>query len=198
MLIKNIIILIEKLKGGIHLNTLGEIKQEELLIQEQEDSSPKTRTRNEFCISSICEDGYHILFWDFDMIEKHYVLRSLSQIQNFHESSDIFIIESRHGFNAFCLDKLFLNEAYNILFYSRWNDFNHVRIGFKSDSWALILSPDKKLIMRLTPTDKCSFRKQSNAHYEFFKKYFDFKGLRITNQDDLIDIQLESYKQNKI
>lgn len=171
------------------------------MIQEQEDLSVpslKNRTRNEFCISSKCEDGLHILFWDFDNIEKYYVLRSLSQVQNFHKLGCIYLIDSLHGFNAFCLDKLFLNESYNILFYSRWNDFNHIRIGFLSDSWALKLSPDKKIIMRINPVEDLIQRKQSNGHYEFFKKFFKFKGLVISNPDEYKDIQLESYKQNKI
>ncbi|MFX0132526.1 MAG: hypothetical protein ACFFDN_02650 [Candidatus Hodarchaeota archaeon] len=159
----------------------------------------RSRTKLEFCISSKCEDGLHILFWDFDMIEKHFVLRSLSQVQNFHQLGNIYVIKSRHGFNAFCLDKLFLNEAYNVLFYSRWNDFNHVRIGFKSESWALKLSQDKKIILRLAPTDNGIEREQSNAHYQFFKKFFNFKGLEINKKKDIYDdIQLESYEQHKV
>jgi len=167
------------------------------LTQEQVDLSV-SRTKNEFCISSKCEDTYHVLFWDFDNIDKYYVLRSLSQIQNFHELGEIYLIQSKHGYNAFCLDKFWLNEAYNILFYTRWNDFNHVRIGFKSDSWALKLNDDKKLIMRLTITDKYFRRKQSLAHYKFFDKFFNYKDLNITNPDSYENIQLESYKQNVI
>jgi len=166
-------------------------KQEDLLV-------PRNRTKNEFCVSSKCGDGNHILLWDLDMIPKYFVMRSLSQIQNFHGLGDIYMVKSRHGYNAFCLDKFFINEAYNILFYSRWNDFNHIRIGFKSESWALRLSPDKKLEMKLIPTENFDNRKQSSAHYKFFKKYFDFKGLVISNPDNLEDVQLESYKQNRI
>lgn len=165
---------------------------------EQEDLLVRSRTRKEFCISSKCEDLHHILFWDFDMIEKYFVLRSLSQIQSFHQLGDIYVIKSRHGFNAFCLDKFFLNEAYNILYYTRWNDFNHCRIGFKSDSWALRLSPDKKIILRISPTENNLLRNQSKAHYQFFNKFFNFEGLRIDNPDEYDEVQLESYKQNKI
>jgi len=168
-------------------------------MPEQESlSQRKNRTRNEFCISSLCEDKLHILFWDFDNIEKHYALRSLSQVQNFHKLNDIYIIKSRHGFNAFCLDKLFLNNVYNILFYTRWNDFNHIRVGYLSESWCLKLSKDKKIIQKLIPTENGICREQSNAHYEFFKKFFDFKGLKIHKPDQYDDIQLESYKQHKV
>jgi len=161
-------------------------------------SALKTRTNKEFCISSQCEDEDHILFWDFDNIEKPFVIKSLSQIQSFHDLSDIYIIKSRHGFNAFCLDKFFINHAYNILFYTRWNDFNHTRIGFKSESWALRLSPDKKIILRLIPTNGYTGnKKQSSGHFKFFEKFFKFKGLRIFNPDTFTDVQLESYKQNR-
>lgn len=168
-------------------------RRTELLIEKE-----RNRTKNEFCISSKCEDDLHILFWDFDNIDKYYVERSLSQVQNFHKLNDIYIIKSRHGFNALCLDKLFINEAYNILFYTRWNDFNHIRVGYLSESWALKLSEDKKMIQRLIPCENCDLKVQSNAHYIFFKKYFDFKGFNIYNPDELFEIQLESYKQNKI
>lgn len=163
----------------------------------QEDLS-RNRTRNEFCISSKCEDGLHILFWDFDNIEQYYAERSLSQVQNFHKLGDIYLIKSRNGFNAICLDKFWINEAYNILFFTRWNDFNHIRIGFISDSWALKLSPDKQIIKRVIKTENGEDREQSNAHFLFFNKYFNFKGFRIISPDKYDDIQLESYKQHKI
>jgi hypothetical protein len=178
------------------------------LIQKQDDLlAPKnkskikivdTRTKKEFCISSKCDNDNHILIWDFDSIEQHFVFRSLSQIQNHHGLSDIYIIKSLHGFNAICLDKLFLNHVYNILFYTRWNDFNHVRVGYKHESWCLKCSPHKKMIMRLIPTDTYDgSRKQSIGHYKFFEKYFKFDGFRIINPDDNDDIQLESYNQNR-
>lgn len=160
----------------------------------------KNRTDKSFCISSKCEDLNHILIWDFDNIDAYYILRSLSQIQDYHNLGDIFLVKSSHGFNAFCLDKFWLNEAYNILFYSRWNDFNHIRIGFKSESWCLRLSDDKKLDEILMPTETYKEREQSNAHYLFFKKFFKDDKLRIINPDNtqLGEVQLESYKQNVI
>ena len=164
------------------------------------DTTLNNRTDKSFCISSKTDDDNHILFWDFDNIEKYYITRSLSQIQDYHELGDIFLVKSSHGYNAFCLDKFWLNEAYNILFYSRWNDFNHVRIGFKSESWCLRLSDDKKLDIQLIPTENYETREQSNAHYLFFKKFFKNDILRIINPDDtkLGEVQLESYKQNVI
>jgi len=167
-------------------------------MQKQADSSKKiNRTDKSYCVSSITNDDNHILIWDFDAIEEHFVLRSLSQIQNFHELGDIYLLKSRHGYNAFCLDKLFLNEAYNILFYTRWNDFNHVRIGYKSESWCLRMNKDKEIIKRLIPTENYLERNQSNAHYLFFKKFFNYDDLMITYPDNFnnCDIQLESYKQ---
>ncbi len=166
-------------------------------MQKQENISINNRSKEIFCISSICEDKNHILFWDFDNIEQHFVLRSLSQIQSKNNLGDIYLVRSLNGFNAFCLDKFFLNHAYNILFYTRWNDFNHIRIGFRSDSWALRLSPDKKLFMMLIPTCDYQEREQSNAHFQFFKKFFGFKGLRIIHPDMYNDVQFESYKQNR-
>lgn len=178
-------------------------KQEDLL-ELNNNEKPKylsNRTRKEFCISSICPDGNHVLFFDFDNFKEdslHFIQRSLSQIQHRHKLGDIYIIKSRNGFNAICLDKFWLNEAYNILFYTRWNDFNHIIIGFLGESWCLRLSPEKKMFQRIIPTEEYDHRIQSKAHFDFFTKYFDFKGLRIIAPDEGGDVQLESYIQNRI
>lgn len=158
----------------------------------------KNRTDMSFCVSSVCEDFNHILFWDFDNIDEYHTLKSLSHIQVFHALGDIYIIKSNHGFNAFCLDKVFLNKAYNILYYTRWNDFNHCRIGFISESWALRLSDDKKIFTHLIPTESYDMREQSKAHFDFFNKFFDYKYMRVVSPDESKDVQLESYKQHKI
>jgi len=168
-------------------------------MQEQENLlNIENRTTTELCISSLCQCNRHILFWDFDNIDLSFAEKSLSSIQAYHGLGDIYIIKSSSGYNAFCLDKFFLNEAYNILYHTRWNDFQHVRIGYLSESWALRIGDDKELIKRIDITENYKSRKQSNAHYNFFKKIFDFEDIRLLSNDELEDVVLESYKQNRV
>ena len=64
---------------------------EDGLMQKQENSSElKNRTFKEFCVSSKCDDGHHILIWDFDHIDKEFVLRSLSMTQHANKLGDIY------------------------------------------------------------------------------------------------------------
>jgi len=158
------------------------------------------RTKLFYAVSSRCDEegNEHILIWDFDNIDLNVVLKSLSKVQNYHALGDIYILQSTHGYNAFCLDKLFFNEAHNILFNTKFNDYNHTKIGYYGQSWCLKFSSDKAIIKRLIPTENYDERPQSYAHYLVFKKFYDYNKLRILNPDINECVEIESYKQNVI
>ena len=166
----------------------------------QEGLYVQNRTILFYAVSSRCDEegNDHVLFWDFDNVDLDIVLRSLSKVQNYHGLGDIYILQSMHGYNAFCLDKIYFNEAYNILFNTKFNDYNHIKIGRLSESWCLKLTENKQIIKRLIPTENYDMRKQSLAHYELFKKFYDYNNLRILYPDLNECIEIESYKQNVI
>lgn len=158
----------------------------------------RIRTKKQIAINSRTEDSKHILIWDFDNIDLFDVLESLNKTQGFHGLGCIYIIKSNHGFNAFCLDKFFVKHAHNIKYYTRWSDFRHTESGYKKGLWCLRLGNDKKIIKTLMPTSNWSQRQQSNAHLEFFNKYFKGGIPIMGNFDSLKDIEIESYLQDVI
>lgn len=158
----------------------------------------RIRTKKQIAITSKTEDNKHVLFWDFDGIELFDVLESLNKTQGFHGLGCIYIIKSNHGFNAFCLDKFFVKHTYNIKYYTRWSDFRHTQSGYKKELWCLRLGDDKKIIKTLFPTSNWNKRIQSNAHLDFFCKYFNKEMAIIGQYDKFNDIEIESYLQDVI
>ena len=157
----------------------------------------KTRTEENICISSYCGNGEHIIIWDFDQIEMYDILKALSKIQDFHGLGSIYIFKSVWGYNALCLDKIFVEEVYNIKYYTRWADYWHTKIGYEQGNWSFKINSDKYFFKILLPTKNHKDRVQSNAHKIFLQKYFDinsFEG-KFDNSNDVI---IESYKQDVI
>lgn len=155
------------------------------------------RTKLIKCISSETEDKYHVLFWDFDNIKTYDILKSLSKTQHYNGLGVIFIIQSKHGFNAVCLDRFTLKEAFNILDHTKYNDYFHTHIGYSSESWSLRTGGDKKYWRCLYPTDSYKNHVGSMAHKLFMESYFDL-DIRIGEYDQFKKLRTESYAQNVI
>lgn len=157
----------------------------------------KSRTKKIIGLSSICQDGKHILIWDFDQIKYYDVCKALSKIQSIHGLGIIYIFKSKHGFNAMCLDKLDFKEAHNIKLYTRFSDYQHTRIGYYVGSWCLKIDDTKQFVAYMSYTDTWKNRIQSNAHKDFIAKQFKidvFNGEFDTNTK----VMFESYKQDVI
>ena len=156
-----------------------------------------TRTKKILCISSQTEDNKHILIWDFDRIDVYDMLKSLSKMQSYNGLGVIYIFESRWGFNAVCLDKLIDKEVYNIKLNTRYDDYWHNNIGYKSNSWAWRIGNDKHYLKHLLPTDDYQYRIQSNAHKIFLEKQFNIQ-VNFGIFDTYTDLIIESYTQDVI
>jgi hypothetical protein len=124
------------------------------------------RKPNVYAISSICEDGKHIIIWDFDMTHDPKMLYNLEKIlksvQRQFLLSKIYLLHSRAGYNAVCLDKLDKNEVANIKHLTLHDDKKHLEQGIMYN-WKLRIGSDKKLMSII---DVCGFNKytQSNSH----------------------------------
>ena len=121
-------------------------------------------------VKSICPvDNKHILLWDFDNISFKKVVKSLEHIQNIYALSHIYIISSRNGFNAFCLDKMSLEFAYEIKCNTKYDDYFHQINGFDLGGWCLRIDKDKKF---KTMLPSLTYNMGSYAHKEFFQLMF--------------------------
>jgi hypothetical protein len=158
------------------------------------------RKPNVYAISSLCEDGSHIIIWDFDIKKEPKNLckieNSLKSVQRTFLLSKIYIFESRFGYNAICLDKLQKNEVANIKNMTSFDDKKHLEQGILYN-WKLRIGPDKKYVSYV---DVERFKKHtmSNSHRIALKILF---GLQVDNDayfDQNLKLCLYSYWDWKI
>jgi hypothetical protein len=146
---------------------------------------------NVFAVSSLCEDGMHILIWDFDITDLYKVEKSLSVVQNKFFLSSIYVLETRNGFNAICVDKLQANQVYNIKNETQFDDDRHNEFGFKSNNWKFRLGKEKKHVS----TINCNYTtyNKSNAHRKMLYKFYRISILKDFAFDYSENIKLDSY-----
>lgn len=136
----------------------------------------ENRKPNVYAISSLCEDGKHVIFWDFD-VEKnpktiYRIENSIKVIQRQFLLSKIYILESRCGYNAICLDKLDKNTVGNIKNLTTYDDRRHLEQGL-TYNWKLRIGGDKKHIST-TDLGFTGFVR-SNAHRLALDRMFNIK-----------------------
>jgi len=158
------------------------------------------RKPNVYAISSLCEDGNHIIIWDFDINKQpknlYKLENSLKNVQRNFLLSTIYIFESRNGYNAVCLDKLDKNSVGNIKNLTSFDDKKHLEQGILYN-WKLRIGSDKKCIS-IVDTEHFSHYTRSNAHRISLNKMF---GMNIEYNnifDDSRNICLYSYWDWKI
>jgi hypothetical protein len=155
----------------------------------------ESRKPNVYAISSICEDGKHIIIWDFDITHD---LKMLSRLDGIIKSvqrnfllSEIYLLKSRIGYNAICLDKLDKNEVANIKHLTLHDDRKHLEQGIMYN-WKLRIGSDKKLIAVI---NVCNFNKytQSNAHRLALCNMYNIDVQKTRYFDDSSKLCLYSY-----
>lgn len=123
-------------------------------------------------ISSLTQDNQHIFMADSDGISFYTFRLEMKRIQAVYDLSDIFIIKSTHGFNAFSLDKLTLNLIYDIGINSRVMDRDFFVYGLPRGYFTLRMDQDKQLATILNCIVPNKFEK-SNAHRLFTEWFFN-------------------------
>jgi len=147
-------------------------------------------------ISSKVSNTEHVFMVDYDNKKLSDVVKHLLYVQKDYNLSDIYIIESTHGYNAICLDLLPLSVIYNIgtnVFSIADRDF--FKYGFKRGYYTLRFDRDKNLI-KILPYVKNIYLK-SLGHKTFIETFFNFKiknNKNFNNIDSIEIIQYPSYK----
>jgi hypothetical protein len=158
------------------------------------------RKPNVYAISSICEDGTHIIIWDFDFDKKPKSLfrleNSLKNIQRNFLLSSIYLFESRCGYNAVCLDKIDKHTVTNIKNLTFGDDRKHLEQGILYN-WKLRIGSDKKLI-EIIDTEHFTKFTRSNAHRIALNNLFNTEIQHNTFFDDNRNICLYSYWDWKV
>lgn len=151
-------------------------------------------------ITNKTSDGYYLPFFDYDNMSLIDVVEDLKSIMYNFYLSDIHIILSTNGFNAFSLDKLELSTIHSIFEYSYRIDKKFIEYSKKKNNITLRLGNDKIYINRLiSSTNKF---KLSSAHYILFNDFFKqdiLNGIQTTdlNFDNLTEVEFVLYMSKK-
>ena len=133
----------------------------------------KIKCLNCYGISSLTQDNKHIFMADFDNITARDVIKELLKLQNDYDLSHVFVIKSRHGFNAICLDKLKLKQVYEICKSSDLIDKDFTYYNYVRRYYTLRFDRDKSLYSILHGFFNNTI--QSNAHRKFLEFFFDIE-----------------------
>ena len=148
-------------------------------------------------VSSQCDHrAEHIFMIDYDGVSLENVREHLKYIQKELGLSTIFIIKSKHGYNALSLDKLPISLIYsygtNILSPA---DRDFFKYGYGRNYYVLRFDQDKEIV-EILPSDSKKYKK-SEAHRIFMEFFF---GLNIdydNSFDDNQNIIFVQYPSNK-
>jgi len=143
--------------------------------------------------SSITQDGKHIILWDFDSNELNEVTECLMHIQKYFALSNIYLLSSRHGYNAVCFDKYHKDKVFFIKSLTVLSDKIHDIIGYKRNGWVLRIGDDKKIETVLL--SKQRFFSKSNAHRLLFERLFDINIVKTNAFDEFENVLFEKYKR---
>lgn len=148
-----------------------------------------------YAITSTCTYKSHILLWDFDINDFYLIVLELKRIQKKYELPDIYIIKSTRGYNAICLAKLIISQAYKIKRDTKFTDKIHNKMGFVFNKWCLRISRDKSLACVIKSCNKGNY-KLSLSHKIFLENWLNMI-CENGNYDDNTDIEMESYPDDR-
>ncbi len=132
-------------------------------------------------ITSLCEDGFHVLFFDYDNVSMERVIKEVKVLIEEFELSDCYLFKSSEkSFHVICLDKFDFGEVINIHKWSSHYDMKHDKHSLERGFWVLRFDEkrggDKPEYVGTITSLNGGVWDKSNVHKLFLEKYY---GLRI-------------------
>jgi len=128
-------------------------------------------------VTSACEDGRHILMWDFDNKPYHKVYDALREVQSREELPDVYVCESSPGcYIAFCFRKLRFYEAVRIVASTKGVDECFLTLSVRRGYFTLRLGPKGT---KLVPLPKAVLRsnRPSDAGVDDLKAFVLYESI---------------------
>lgn len=124
-------------------------------------------------ITNKTQDNKFIPFLDFDCSKEKEVYKDIYRVMLTFKLSNMFLIKSTNGFNAFSLDKRSFNDCLEIGMNCINIDINYIRYAIEKNNFTLRLGKDKVFINAFFISSNRN-NILSKAHYDFFKQYSNF------------------------
>lgn len=148
-----------------------------------------------FGITNQTGDNFYLPFFDYDSNDLLSIMIELEEIQKDYKLSNIYILKSTNGYNAFSLDKVSMNTLKSIYSESYLIDKTFVKWGLSRGFITLRMGEDKKLIHVLTSNSSTYVK--SLPHKKFFSEVmnFDIEDSKCFDNKKLITIS--AFPSNK-
>lgn len=128
-----------------------------------------------FGICSNVDDKRHVLFFDFDGdISLKQVEESLKRTMLVYQLSDIYILKSDNGYNAFCLNIFDFNYVYAILKNTDFVCEDFTRLGFEKRGFYVLRMCFNKHYIKTIEGYHVDHNHLSDAHRWFFTEVMNF------------------------
>lgn len=148
-----------------------------------------------FGITNQCKDDHLIPFFDYDDINISTVRMELDFLQKVFDLSNIYIMESTNGYNAFSFDKLTFDILKSIYNKSKYIDKDFIKYGLQRGFMTLRLGNDKKLVDILKTNNRIYLK--SSSHKKFFNDIMRFHIVDLINFDNEKIITITMFPSNK-
>ena len=158
--------------------------------------SPNTWTSG---MSSVCKDGRHVLFFDYDKIgDLKRIEDELKFIQDYYNLSHAYIFQTGdENFHAVILDKHSLRDTFEIL---KNTNVDHAFVNsikfLRGREWILRIAEKgnrpKPVFVKVLKSKYASYE-VSTAHKLFLQKYYSVPKLKYKFEDNITEIPLVNY-----
>lgn len=136
-------------------------------------------------------------FFDYDIEDLPNIVLELMSIQKEFNLSNIYLLKSSNGYNAFSLDKLFFNVINDIFESTEFVDNDFIKWGLNRGFLTLRMGEDKKIISVLVSKSKNINYKKSLPHKKFFNEIMEFDIKDDINFDNESKIIITMFPSNK-
>lgn len=137
-----------------------------------------------------------MLMYDFDGVSLATVKTFIEHIQKEYGLDEFYIIQSTHGYNAICINKIAFGLIYSIgnsVFSPADRDF--LRLANRRGYYTIRFDSDKKLVE--TMKNNSNKYDKSLAHALFLEWFFDIKIKREKTFDENTDLIIVQYSSQK-
>lgn len=120
-------------------------------------------------VQSICEDGKHVIFLDFDNCTLRDVIRKCNVLQEHYGIGIILIMQSSKGnYHGICFDKVSFGNVVDMQMELDMKPY--IMASVPRGHWVMRVSPKKEKIRFVCIIGKDNHGRyiSSRAHYEFF------------------------------
>lgn len=159
---------------------------------------------------SICKDGSHVLYFDYDNFRFEWLLDELRHLRDKYKLSNLYIFRSSHKsigkykHHVVCFDKCSAREYNDIILSSNADMLFKKNSFFDLENSRVLRFSGKSKSQIGMPVyygaikSKYNKRNKSTAHIDFYERMFKFKVINRKKEDKQDDIKIISYSTQHI